>query len=103
MGNLHYYSQVFPVEDRTLSHVQVVVGVKLRRHEPFFLSWTSGSAQGSGRHSLWIDRGVPLHFEYIGNRHPAVNREWIEQLITAANGPAGVNLADPRNHEPGTR
>ncbi|TCL79539.1 MULTISPECIES: hypothetical protein [unclassified Rathayibacter] len=99
MGHLHYGSETFPLEDRTLFHLQVVTGLKLRRREPFFVFWRPGHETGEGRHALWIDNGVPIHFEYAGGRTPSVNREWIEHLVSAANSSGGLNLADDRNAE----
>lgn len=100
MGHLHYGSETFLLEDRTLFHLQVVTGLKLRRREPFLVSWRPGHESGEGRHALWVDNGVPIHFEYSGGRTPSVNREWIEHLVSAANSSGGLNLADDRNAEP---
>ena len=100
MGLLHYDATRFEFDDRTLAHLQIVIGLKLRRREPFYVSWRSDAAIGSGRHSLWIDNGVPIHFEYSGGRIPAPNRDWIEHLVTASNSSAGLNLSDDHNREP---
>ncbi|MCJ1688566.1 hypothetical protein [Rathayibacter sp. VKM Ac-2927] len=100
MGFLHYNDRSFELDDRLLHHVQTVTAVKLRRHECFFLGWMSGSPSGSGRQSVWIGVGIPIHFEYFGGRVPALNREWIEQLMTSANSSAGLALSDERNREP---
>ncbi|ROQ52640.1 hypothetical protein EDF36_3802 [Rathayibacter sp. PhB152] len=100
MGYLHYGTESFPFDDRLLLHLQVVVGLKLRRHEAFFVSWRPGAQTGEGRHAIWIDNGVPIHFNYSGGRPPTLNREWIEQLVTSANSSGGLNLADDRNAEP---
>lgn len=100
MGHLHYGTESFAIDDRVLFHLQVVLGVKLRRREAFFLSWRPGSQTGEGRHAIWVDNGFPIHFEYSGGRSPGLNREWIEHLVTAANSSGGLNLADDRNAEP---
>ncbi|MCJ1697939.1 hypothetical protein MT349_19325 [Rathayibacter caricis] len=100
MGQLHYNSETFAFEDRTLLHLQLVIGLKLRRREPFFLSWRAEPAVGSGRHALWIDNGVPIHVEYTGGRAASLNRDWVEHLINAANSGSGLNLADDHNQEP---
>jgi len=100
MGQLHYNAQTFAFEDRTLLHLQLVIGLKLRRREPFFLAWRSDTSAGSGRHALWIDNGIPIHAEFVGGRAASINRDWVEQLITSANTGSGLNLADEHNHEP---
>jgi hypothetical protein len=100
MGFLHYGSRPLMFDDRLLHHLQIAVALKLRRSENFFLSWKSAPGSGDGRHSVWIDNGVPLHFEYSGSRVPALNREWLDTLIDAANSAGGLNISDERNAEP---
>ena len=53
-----------------------------------------GTGRGSGRHTIWIDNGVPLHIFYGGSRLPAINREWIDLLLAAAGKTAGLQLMD---------
>jgi hypothetical protein len=40
------------VDDRALAHLKMVMVAKLRRHEPFLLSWENSAAKGSGRESV---------------------------------------------------
>src|SRR5690242_8838771 len=54
MGQLIYGSTTYALDDRVLAHLQVVVSMKLRRGENFFVSWRSSTADGSGRQSVWI-------------------------------------------------
>lgn len=100
MGHLQYGTESFAFDDRLLFHLQVLVGLKLRRREAFVVSWRPGSQTGEGRHAIWIDNGVPIHFAYSGGRTPALNREWMEHLVASANSSGGLNLADDRNAEP---
>ncbi|QHC69290.1 hypothetical protein [Rathayibacter sp. VKM Ac-2801] len=100
MGVLHDDQRSFEFEDRLLTHLQIVVGVKLRRSECFSLSWLPGRETGAGRQSLWISTGTPLHFEFNGSRVPALNRDWIELLIRESGGGIGLNLSDDRSREP---
>jgi len=102
MGHLHYGTESFAFDDRVLFHLQVVVGLKLRRREAFYVSWRPGSQTGEGRHTIWIDNGIPIHFDYPGSRYPALNRDWIEHLVAAANSSGGLNLTDDRTAEPPT-
>lgn len=94
MGILFYDGEEFDFEDRTLSHLQIVISTKLRRGENFFLSWSQPIERGSGRHAIWIDNGVPIHFFFDGSRQVAVNRDWIESLILSAGRASGLQLAD---------
>ncbi|MCU1403715.1 MAG: ATP-dependent ligase [Glaciihabitans sp.] len=103
MGTLYYDGQEFDFEDRTLTHLQIVISTKLRRKEDFFLSWSQPVERGSGRHALWIDNGVPIHFFYEGSRAATVNREWIELLTMSAGKALGLQLTEvpePRTTPP---
>jgi hypothetical protein len=94
VGVLYYDGQEFDFDDRALTHLQIVISTKLRRREVFFLSWAQPAERGSGRHAIWIDNGVPIHFFYEGSRSATVNREWIEALLLSAGRPAGLQLSD---------
>lgn len=94
MGFLYYDGEEFDFEDRTLTHLQIVISTKLRRREDFFLSWSQPIERGSGRHAIWIDNGVPIHFFYEGSRQVTVNRDWIELLIQSAGRASGLQLTD---------
>jgi hypothetical protein len=90
VGTLHYGSEEFSFEDQLLAHLQVVITLKLRRGEPFFLSWATDILHGSGRHAVWLSTPTPIHIEYSGNRAPGINRDWIESLVVAANSSSGL-------------
>lgn len=94
VGRLLYDGAQFEFEDRLLAHLQVVISSKLRRSEPFFLSWTPDASTGDGRHALWVDSGVPIHISYAGHRSPSLNRAWIEKLALAANSSGGLVITD---------
>ena len=57
MGKMLYSDSdiVIEFDDRALTHLQLVIGAKLRRHESFFFSWGDAKAVGSGRSSIWMD------------------------------------------------
>jgi hypothetical protein len=43
---------------------------------------------------------MPLRFRYDGSRRPAVNRSWIEALMTVANSTEGLRvLPEPAGTE----
>ena len=95
MGVLSYGSNAqHPIEldDRTLAHLQVVIGSKLRQRQSFFFSWLESADGGSGRGSIWIDAAIPLTFTYATSRRIAMNREWLEALMTSANSTGGLQL-----------
>ena len=90
MGTLHYGSPPvsFPIEDRTLAHVELVVVAKLRRNENF--AFAIDDEQG-GRSTIWVSTSAALRFEYGQVQHE-INRQWLEELIDSANTTAGMRL-----------
>jgi hypothetical protein len=79
-------------DDRTLSHLQVVVGSKLRRGESFFFSWKENQRTEDRRSSVWLSPGIPLMFKYSGGRSPQMNVEWLRLLEETANSGRGLLL-----------
>jgi hypothetical protein len=94
LGYLKYDGTEYEFDDRAAAHLQIAIGVKLRRGEQFFLTWQVNARQGSGRHSIWIDNGVPLHFFFSGSRPATVNRTWLDQLIATSSTPMGMQLSE---------
>ena len=93
MGRL-VYDQVASVEfdDRLLLHFQIVIGIKLRRHDSFYFSWRDEQTAGKGRQTIWLHPAVLLVFKYYGSRTPQVNPAWIHALEMTANTSAGLQL-----------
>ena len=96
MGKLLYGASGVEIEfdDRTLTHVQIVIANKLRRRESFFFSWRDDPAVGDGRSSIWLDPSVPLYFKYFGGRVPSINRDWLTELTASSNSSSGLVLTD---------
>ena len=90
MGKLHYGIHSFDMEDRLLAHLQLIIGVKLRRGESFFMSWRAPDSSGEGRRSVWIDNGVSIYVEYSGGREPKLNFAWAEKLADSAGKGGGL-------------
>lgn len=86
------------IEDRALTHLQLVITAKLRRGEPFPFSWREDASIGGGRTTVWVHEGSNLVFKYAGSRQPAINRAWVDALSFTANSPSGLYLV----HEPDT-
>lgn len=98
MGLFIYGSAGFSVDfdDRTLIHLQLVVGPKLRRDESFFFTWSGETGSGHGRTSLWLDRSVPMIFQCVSDQRYDINRDWLEVLTISANSAQGLQLvAEP--------
>jgi len=79
-------------DDRVLAHLQIVIGAKLRRGESFHFSWKNEQSVGHGRTTVWLHPTVPLVYSYLGSRTPAINRQWVEALMTSANSVAGLQI-----------
>lgn len=94
MGILHYGGRELPLDDRVLAHLQVVIGMKLRRGENFFISWRKADSAGSGRNSVWIDNGIPISCEFDGSRIPSINREWVASLASSAATNYGLQITE---------
>lgn len=99
MGKMLYSDAEIVIEfdDRALTHLQIVIGAKLRRGESFFFSWRDDDSVGNGRSSIWMDASIPLYFKFSGGKMPALNREWIRILNDSANSGQGLVYSE----EPG--
>jgi hypothetical protein len=103
VGKLLYSDSDIEIEfdDRTLAHIQIVVGAKLRRKESFFFSWKDDPSTGNGRASIWLDGAIPLYFKFFGSKVPTINREWIALLNDSANSGTGlVFIPEPGQTHP---
>jgi len=92
MGVLHYNTRDFHMDDRLLAHLQVVIALKLRRSENFFLAWVNAPEAESERYVLWIDNGIPIFCEYEAGAIPEINREWIDRLTASASTNYGLQI-----------
>lgn len=99
MGRLHYgYSaETYEFDDRTLSHLKVVILSKFRRSESFPFTWVDPSSQCS--RTLWLNPAIPLAFTFDGVEVRELNRLWAETLGATANTAAGLTLV-PEPEEP---
>jgi hypothetical protein len=92
MGTLVYGAGgfEFEVDDRLMAHIQVVIGAKLRRNEPFYFSWVADDV----RSTVWIQAAIPLRFCYTDAKRHEINRDWLEALTVSANSPGGLTPLD---------
>ncbi|MFE1646030.1 hypothetical protein ACFM35_10665 [Microbacterium sp. P01] len=90
MGTLFYDDARFVLDDRLLAHLQIIISLKLRRGESFFLSWKSSESEAEGRNVIWIDNGVPLRMRFDESETPKINRAWAETLALSANTNNGL-------------
>jgi hypothetical protein len=90
MGTISYDGLIVQVDDRTLSHLQIVIVNKLRRGEAFLMSWKDAVDAGSGRSSIWLHPYVLVHFKFEGGRFPVINDEWLRTLAESADSSRGL-------------
>lgn len=93
MGRFLYEGNTkLEVEDRTLAHLQIVIGTKLRRGEAFHFTWREDPSTGEGRTSVWLHPRCAIVYKYAGSRQPSLNPAWVDALAYAANSPSGLYL-----------
>lgn len=103
MGQLIYGGEVLDlrVDDRALTHLQIVIVNMLKRNHCFLFSWKDDATHGDGRSSVWLHPNANLHFKFAGSRVPSVNRSWLDQLYTSATSGTGLVLT-PEPPDTGT-
>ncbi|MEN0024630.1 MAG: ATP-dependent DNA ligase [Microbacterium sp.] len=93
MGRFIYEGgQRLEVEDRALTHLQLVITSKLRRAEPFPFSWRGDPSTGGGKTTVWVHAQSSLVFQYYGSRRPSVNPAWVDALAYTAHSSSGLYL-----------
>ncbi len=92
MGTLFYGAARTPVnvDDRLLAHVKVVATSKLRRNEPFLLSWDEPSENGSGRGSVFIHPMCDLIYRFDGSRPAELDQELLESMAAQSMSSRGL-------------
>ncbi len=93
MGYLLYGrpAEEIEIDDRVLAHIKIVIVTKLRRGEPFPLSFEHADDE-PGRSTIWLHPAIPLHFKFQESQQPELDRSWLETLLKAANSVDGLRL-----------
>jgi hypothetical protein len=105
LGDLYYGSQRTRVhlDDRVLHHLRVAITTKLRRGEPFLVSWRDAERVGGGRTSIWIAPHIDLIYKFDGVRDAETDPRLVESMLAAASTTQGIELDEatlvesPRN------
>lgn len=91
MGHFVYGAGArYEFADRTLAHVKVAAGAKLRRQESFYLSWVIPASAGSGRVTVWMSPSIPAQFQFRSTEPANLNREWVKALAMTAMSDRGM-------------
>ena len=94
MATLTYDGTAVEFDSRVLTHLQIVIVNKLRRHDGFLMSWKDSVDVGDGRSAIWIDPSIPLYFRFDGSRVPRIDEGWLERLGESANSSTGLIVTD---------
>lgn len=96
MGTLFYGASRTPIriDDRILAHLKLVATSKLRRNEPFLLSWHDSADVGGGRSSIWVHPSCDLHYKFDGGSQAAIDQDLIEAMSLAANAARGIEIEE---------
>ena len=92
MGHMLYDGEQHEFDDRLLAHIRAAVGVKLRRHESFYLSWSKKLKEGDGRIAIRVTPYAPLTFRFSGGRQPELNPTWVRVLEETSNSFFGMRV-----------
>jgi hypothetical protein len=91
MGHFVYGANAkYEFSDRTLAHVKVAAGLKLRRQESFYLSWVKPASEGSGRVTVWLSPSIPVQFQFTTQHPEDLNRVWLKALAMTAMSDRGM-------------
>lgn len=88
------------MDDRLLAHLKVVIVSKLRRNEPFLLSWAHGPDPDAGRESLWIHPSIPLRFLFEAHQGPRLNPTWLNEMARSSMSADGLIIGPEPPEEP---
>jgi hypothetical protein len=96
MGSLFYGASRLEIviDDETLALAQRIIVAKLRRSEPFSISWDDADEIGDGLSSVWISETTELHFKYDSPRLPPLDTAKLEQLTQDAATTLGLRLGN---------
>ncbi len=102
MGRLVYGARGVRIEmdDLLLAHLQVLTIAKLRRSEPFVLSWVETIDGVDGSRSIWLTQDVELLWEYEGIRPTKLDPQQLETMATQAASNGGLNVGDEAHNPP---
>lgn len=99
MATLVYGGTEYTFEDRLLSHLKIVVGMKLSRGESFYLNWDRPSGTPEAI-SVWVSPATPLQFRFPAAKPPELNQKWLRAMSDNSYGPRGLFLPDEPEEEP---
>ncbi|MFM2475371.1 DUF7882 family protein [Burkholderia cenocepacia] len=88
MGTLTYdgAAEPFEVDDALLAHLEAVIVAKLRRREPFLLTFVSDDA----RSAVWIHESSDLRCSYETGTRVDLDRARLEAMVRDSHHASGL-------------
>ena len=94
MGTLKYDGVTVDFEDRLLAHLEIVIVQKLRRQEPFLMTWQDDVGAAGGRSGIWLHPSSLLFFHFSGREKVEIDHDWLMKLMASANSAMGLFVSD---------
>lgn len=94
MGTLKYDGVTVDFDDRLLAHLEIVIVQKLRRQEPFLMTWQDDEGQAGGRSGIWLHPAANMFFHFAGKEKVEIDHDWLMKLMASANSAMGLFVAD---------
>ena len=82
--------RIAEIDDRTLSHLQIVIFLKLQRDERFTFRLAPADGKSGPLTVLWMTSSLPLRFTYSSDTRPIINTAWLQRLADAAGSSSGL-------------
>lgn len=96
MGSLFYGASrlEIKVDDTTLAMMQRIIVSKMRRNEPFAITWDDDDSIGDGLSSVWVAPTTELHFKFESGTFPAIDPAELDRMSQQSSTPSGLRLGN---------
>jgi len=98
VGSITYDGVAIHMDDRTLTHLEIVIVNKLRKGESFLMSWRDAPDVGDGRSAIWLHPYMLVYFKFEGSRVPQINESWLAELVQSADSSRGLIVTSEQGH-----
>jgi hypothetical protein len=94
LGTLKYDGTTTDFDDLVLAHLQIVIVQKIRRQEPFLMTWRESDPTGGGRTAIWIHQMAMMTFHFTTSAKTVIDPVWVKKLTDSANSAMGMFVTD---------
>lgn len=94
MGSFYFGNNEYKIDidDRALAHFKIALLSVLRKGASVAFSFSRAVSHGGGRETLWITPTSQIRFRFTGSRPPAINEQWVREIIQSSLTPRGMYL-----------